>query len=396
VRLEPACPWCDATGARAILRFEHAPVTCAAVFDTREAACAVPSGVVDLRACAACGFVFNAAFDATLAELGARYESSQAASARFVTFARDLAGGWIQRHGLSGERVFEVGCGHGDFLDVMARAGVREAIGFDPLGAPRDTTVAGAKVAVVARAFDASTPDVPARALICRHTLEHIAQPRAFLRAVHAWAARVPDRVVLFELPDTDRIVDERAFWDVYHEHCAYYTAPTLRAAFERSGFEVLEASKVFDDQYLIIEARAAPKGGTPRREHAVSIEPIEAFGRDVHAAVSRCARSLQRLAADGEGVVLWQGASKTVGFLAALGDAARHVSMAVDASPARHGKFLPGTGLPVHDPAVLAALQPPHVVLMNAVYEREVRAQLERLSPSTRLHLVNDLLRGV
>ena len=32
------------------------------------------------------------------------------------------------------------------------------------------------------------------------------------------------DTVVLFELPDVERVLREVAFWDVYYEHCSYFT----------------------------------------------------------------------------------------------------------------------------------------------------------------------------
>ena len=33
-----------------------------------------------------------------------------------------------------------------------------------------------------------------------------------------------PGTPVFFELPDLERVLVERAFWDIYYEHCSYFT----------------------------------------------------------------------------------------------------------------------------------------------------------------------------
>lgn len=90
--------------------------------------------------------------------------------------------------------------------------------------------------------------------------------------------------------------------------------------------------------------------------------------------------------------LILWQGAAKTVGFLAALADPAI-VAAAIDLSPARQGRFLPGTGLPVYAPERLLELHPGNVVLMNPVYLAEVVAHVRSLGLDVPVHSVNDLL---
>ena len=44
--------------------------------------------------------------------------------------------------------------------------------------------------------------------------------------------------MVFFELPDTERVLTEAAFWDIYYEHCSYFTPGSLARLFRRTGFE--------------------------------------------------------------------------------------------------------------------------------------------------------------
>ncbi|NJM57780.1 MAG: hypothetical protein HC857_10560 [Synechococcales cyanobacterium RU_4_20] len=42
--------------------------------------------------------------------------------------------------------------------------------------------------------------------------------------------------MVYFEVPDAERIFAERAFWDVYYEHCSYFSPPSLTALCGAAG----------------------------------------------------------------------------------------------------------------------------------------------------------------
>ena len=247
--VQDRCPGCGATVPPPVYSVAATPVTVATVFATADEARAVPLGRVDLVLCEQCGLLFNPCFQSALAEIGARYESSQASSAHFSNFARSLARGWIERHALSGKSVLEIGCGRGEFLQLMLSEGVGSARGLDPV-APAEG-IHGPGLAIEPRSFDSRTVEREADAVVCRHTLEHIPDVRAFLGLLAQWARRAPARVVLFEVPATERILAEAAFWDVYYEHCNYFTGASLQWAFESAGFEILRSERVYGDQYL-------------------------------------------------------------------------------------------------------------------------------------------------
>lgn len=388
------CPACHGNRCVPFHTIESTPVTCTSIFDTPEEARAVPSGRVELTVCEDCGFVFNRSFDAARAELGAIYESSQAASAHFSRFASDLAGQWVERHRLAGRRVLEVGCGHGDFMRLLLQHGVAEVEGIDPLV---PAGLHGSMSGLHARAtrFDDAATMLAADALVCRHTLEHIDDVRGFLERIGRWAAGAAGRVVLFELPDAQRVLAEGAFWDIYYEHCSYFTEATLREAFERAGMEVMRQELAFGGQYLLLEARAASARAAPAaRETAEGVCRLARhFGEVVARATSHCDDELVSMSRDGRPIVVWQGAAKTVGFLASLAEAGR-IRLAVDLSPQRHGRFLPGSGLPVHAPEHLLLVNPGHVILMNPVYADEVERQLREMGlHEARLRTIDDLL---
>ena len=70
------------------------------------------------------------------------------------------------------------------------------------------------------------------------------------------------DTVVCFELPDGERVLEEQAFWDMYYEHCTYFTLGSLARLFRACDFALLDLYKVYDGQYLMIEAKPGATGG--------------------------------------------------------------------------------------------------------------------------------------
>ena len=138
-------------------------------------------------------------------------------------------------------------------------AGVGKAIGLDPLvDCCHNFDEADDRLELIAAPLDERQMEIDADAAVCRHTLEHIDDVHDFLRLLARWARHDRDRVVLFEVPASERIFAEAAFWDVYYEHRSYFTAASLRYAFAHAGFEVRTLVTAFGGQYLLLEAGAA------------------------------------------------------------------------------------------------------------------------------------------
>lgn len=387
------CPVCASRESVTFYRVQSAPVTSASLFATPTEAKSVTCGTIELAVCNRCAFVFNGAFNSALAQVGAKYETTQGASAHFGAYARSVASDWVQRYGLAGKTVVEIGCGSGEFLVELLRAGVGKAIGIDPLIARQSVVSEGnSRLELIAAAFEEGHTNIESAALVCRHTLEHIPDVGGFLQLVARWARRSPDRVALFEVPASERIFSECAFWDIYYEHCNYFTRASLSYAFAHFGLDVQKLEQTYDDEYLVLEARpAAYSSVTPMPADVPAAQRSAlAFGDRVDRTIELAQRNLQALAEQGP-LVIWQGAAKTVGFLTTLGDP-DSVSCAIDLNPRRHGSYLPGLMVRVMSPDAITSLHPRHVVLMNPVYVREVDSFLRGKGSDARLLTVNQV----
>lgn len=387
----PSCPACGAGGGEAFHSQRAIPTNSCLLLPTRDEALAHPRGDLELTSCPACGFVWNAVFDPSLAEYSGRYEETQAFSPRFVEFSRSLAKRWVEEFGLHDRSVLEIGCGKGEFLVHMAEAGLGRGTGIDPGTNPDRIDPRWAdRLSWIVDFYSQRYAHLAADAIVCRHTLEHIAPVGEFVAMLRRTIGDRPGTVVLFELPDVARVLDEVAFWDVYYEHCSYFTAASLASLFARSGFEVLDVSYAYHDQYLLLEARAAagPTTSPVPFEAVAMASSVGHFATGYAEQVARWAATTADVAAGGGRVVIWGAGSKGVAFLNAPGIGA-NVDAAVDVNPFKAGMFMAGTGHAIVGPDTLVDRPPDLVVAMNPAYVEEITGQLAGLGLSPRVEAV-------
>jgi hypothetical protein len=379
-----ACASCGSSALSVFYEQDSVPAHSCRLVETREEALAFPSGTLRLAFCSTCGFIMNTAYDPTLQDYGIAYEETQGFSQHFRDFARSLALRWIERYDLRDRDVLEIGCGKGEFLALLCELGPNRGTGIDPAFVDeRLESTATARMTFLRELYGERHASVPAHAIVCRHTLEHIAPVAQFLGLIRRTIRDRKDCVVLFDLPDVVRVLRETAFWDVYYEHCSYFSPGSLARLFRRSGFEVLALERDYDNQYIVLEARA----GDGRRARRLPLEEsvpelaadVELF-RDTFASTTRRWRERIALArADGRRIAIWGAGSKGVAFLRALGGDDK-ITHAIDINPYKAGKYLPGTAHVVVGPEALPSAPPDLVIAMNAVYVGEIRERLGAL----------------
>ena len=194
------------------------------------------------------------------------YEETQGFSPRFRSFAHELAQRWIDRYDVRGKQIVEIGCGKGEFLVAICERGDNRGLGIDPAFVEeRLTTSAADRLTFVNALYDGSWGRLDADAVVCRHTIEHIAPVSEFMSSIRAGIGEREDVVVLFDLPDVVRVLREAAFWDIYYEHCSYFSPGSLARLFRRSGFDVLATRARL--RRSVHRARGAAGGGGTARD---------------------------------------------------------------------------------------------------------------------------------
>jgi hypothetical protein len=368
------CPVCRSTATREFLRREGVPVHQNLLYPTPEAARRAARGTLRMCVCRDCGFIFNAAFVAAKLEYGPLYDASQDSSSVFAIHRAELVRHLVESRGIRGRRVVELGCGKGTFLRQLVSfpGGGNSGFGFDPSYTGPDTDLDGRLR--FHRAFFDESCDVEADAVVCRHVIEHVADPVALLGGLRrALGDREGDVRVFFETPDVDWILRNRVIWDFFYEHCSLFTESSLRTAFETAGFRVSTVRRVFEAQYLWLEAEPGKPTRAPR-----DVGDLESLALD-YAAVEEQLLDGWRDKLGGTRVAIWGAGAKGSTFANLVDPDGVLIDCVVDLNPNKQGHFLPGTGHPIVDYRELPRRGVGEVILMNPNYREENRALLDR-----------------
>ena len=384
------CPGCGFDRPRVFFEVGDIPVHSCLMMANEKEAREFPRGDVALGFCPRCGFITNLAYDPAFQKYSTAYEDQQSYSPTFNEFARRLAEHLITRYDLHGKDIVEIGCGKGDFLALLCELGDNRGVGIDPTCIKeRIESEAAGRIAVIQDYYSEKYADYTGDIVVCRHTLEHIHRTATFVTTVRRGIGERLDTGVFFEVPDSLRILRDQAFWDIYYEHCSYFTPHSLANLFRRCGFEILDLALDFDDQYLLLEAR--PVAAESGKRHDLE-EDIENLTRDVEEFAAACTeridqwkRRFERYRSERKRIAIWGSGSKCVAFLTTLG-ADRLVDGIVDINPHRHHRFIPGSALEVMPPESLKDLVPDVVVVMNPVYRDEIGRMLSGMGIESEL----------
>lgn len=316
------------------------------MYASREEARQCPRGDIRLIEDPQTGIICNASFRPELMVYDEHYQNEQGNSPSFQEHLGEVAD--IVANRLGRQRLVEVGCGKGYFLEILAERGMG-ITGFDP-------TYEGNNERIRKEYFSPGIID-HADGLVLRHVLEHVQHPIQFLEQIAA--ANGNAGRIYIEVPCFDWINDHKAWFDIFYEHVNYFRLDD----FHRMFGQVVESGRLFGGQYLYVVAELASLRHPPARTGPASLPG------DFLASISNLSTM------NNQPRVIWGGASKGVIFALLMERNGSPVHTLIDINPAKQGKFVAATGLQVQAPErVLPSLPPKSpIYVMNSNYMAEI-----------------------
>lgn len=372
-----ACPVCASSSTTLFLRRPRVPVHQNLLMRDQRRATQMTRGDLEMTVCRDCGFIFNAAFDLSNLSYGEKYENTQTCSPLFNEYVSDLARYLVDERGVRNCSVVEVGCGRGQFIRQLVEmhgAGNR-GYGIDP-SYVGPLSESDGRLQFRRSNYGPECADISADVVVCRHVIEHVPDPLAFLRLIRRALTRSPDARLFFETPCAAWILRNRVIWDLFYEHCSLFTSASLATAFESCGFTVERIRHVFGEQYLWFEAGLGAHTLPVTKDAATVPLMAEQFAAGERKLRRDWEVRLGELRAAGE-VALWGAGAKGVTFANLIDPERRWIDCVVDLNPAKQGCYLPGTGHPIVSYKSLGERGVATAVLMNPNYRDENSALL-------------------
>ncbi|MBN2266751.1 MAG: methyltransferase domain-containing protein [Candidatus Babeliaceae bacterium] len=335
---------------------------------------AVPRKDIELAFCSNCGFIFNSLFDVSVDYFTMGYEDQQGFSATFMEYLTRISKALIEKYDLKGKRLLEIGCGKGDFINLLTELTGGQGIGVDP--AYIDGRQKNKNVTFYKELFSEDHRKLNPDFICCRHTLEHVHDTRNFMRVISQSISSDQRPIIFFEVPQINRILDVLAFWDIYYEHCSYFNATSMAYLFRNAGFDILDMQLDYSDQYLLVEA--VPATGARHMafplEESIDVirERVNQFRDGITTQLNVWRKRLEGFKKNKNKVVVWGGGSKSVGFLTQFADLAM-IDYVVDINPNMEGNYIPGIGSRYVQPEFLKEFNPDVVIIMNGIYRNEI-----------------------
>jgi hypothetical protein len=147
-----------------------------------------------------------------------------------------------------GDPILEVGANDGSFLRALRDAGFQNLSGVEPSRRLAEIAAAsGFRVhgdyfgRDLANRIVSDTGAV--KAVICRHTLEHVPDSRSLVEGIAK--VLLPGGLAFIEVPDTDWIVSELFVHEVWDEHINYFRWSSLAALLGACGLTPIRMERV-------------------------------------------------------------------------------------------------------------------------------------------------------
>jgi 2-polyprenyl-3-methyl-5-hydroxy-6-metoxy-1,4-benzoquinol methylase len=327
----------------------------------------------------------------TPAEIFSDYAYFSSYSTTWVEHARRYVQMAIERFGLgASSRVIEVASNDGYLLRHFAERGV-PVLGVEP--AANVAAVANEQgISTVVEFFGAELAErlaAEGRAdlVVGNNVLAHVPDLNDFVAGLATVLA--PGGTITIEVPHLLRLIGERQFDTIYHEHFSYFSLTTAVRVFARHGLEVFDVEELptHGGSLRLYACHAAESRACSdrvaelrEREERAGLLDLETYGRFA-AVVAEEKRAILALLIDlkrqGRTIVGYGAPAKGNTLLNFCGIGTDFLEYTVDRNPAKQGCYLPGSHVPIRPPEALAETRPDVVLILPWNLREEIMEQL-------------------
>ena len=285
--------------------------------------------------------------------------------------------------------VVEIASNDGCLLRNFVRAGI-PSLGIEP--AENVAAIAReAGVPTLARFFGTGlaaelAQERRADLIVANNVLAHVPDLNDFVAGLATLLA--PGGTLTVEVPHLLRLVEDRQFDTIYHEHFSYFSCAVLDGVFARHGLELIGVERL-PTHGGSLRAFVRHRGAAVRaprvdeliaeeRAHGLlRQETYTSYGSAVLAEKLRLLEFFVQAKLAKKTIVGYGAPAKGNTLLNYCGIGRDFIEFTVDANPYKQGLYLPGTRIPIRAPVDLEAVRPDLIFILPWNIREEIERQL-------------------
>lgn len=199
-----------------------------------------------------------------------------------------------------------------------------------------------------------------------------------------------PGGVITIEFPHLMRLMEENQFDTIYHEHFSYFSFITAEKIFSAHGLTLFDVEELpTHGGSLRIYGRHADNNAPPITDRALEMherevkagftkmEHYSAFGEQVKEIKRKLLNFLIEAKRQGKSIAGYGAPGKGNTLLNYCGIRTDFLDYTVDRNPYKHGKFLPGTHIPIFTPEKIQETKPDFVFILPWNFKDEIMSQM-------------------
>jgi hypothetical protein len=344
-----------------------------------------------VRVCAECLLVQLPAY-IPAEDIFTHYAYFSSYSDSWVAHARRFVDGAVERLGLTSRSfVVEVASNDGYLLQHVVARRIR-SLGIEPAANVAEAAIAkGVPTEVLFLGEETgrkiAAEHGPADLVVANNVFAHVPDIVDFatgLRALIADRGRAS-----IEIPHLLRLIQGREYDTIYHEHFSYLSLLTTQRVLAAAGLTVVDVEELPTHGGSLRTWSAPTETAGPPTAAVATVLAAEAaagldtlaghagFAADVAAVRNDLVDFLVARSREGAMVAGYGAPGKGNTLLNHAGIHSDLLSFTVDRNPFKHGKYLPGTHIPIHPTDEIAARRPDYVLILPWNLRDEISAQL-------------------
>jgi 2-polyprenyl-3-methyl-5-hydroxy-6-metoxy-1,4-benzoquinol methylase len=266
---------------------------------------------------------------------------------------------FIEKYDLKGKKIIEIGCGNGDYLEIMKMVGPRVFGIENSKDAVKNCIKKGLNVQ---KGFVTNEKykiyGAPFDGFFIMNFLEHIPQAKKLLLGI---ANNLSENAIgLIEVPNFNMIIKQKLYTEIIRDHIFYFTKETLTNLLRISGFTVIECSEIMNDYIISMVVK--------------KINQIDVFNivYEFKKLKNEINRYILKLKKAGKKIAIW-GAGHQAFTLMSVCGLTDKIEYVVDSAKFKQGKFTPVTHIPIVAPEALNENPVNAIIVIAGAYSEEV-----------------------